>query len=102
MHTTHDYVTKEPKLWIIHNPDFSGEVYVRWKWFDDGQEQTLEWVVDDGEELLSGNFQGNSFFTLFDTGKKLGQVPPWVVGRAVSVAIRYHMRSKIVGFVEQF
>jgi hypothetical protein len=98
-HTTYDYVNGDPRLWIIHNGDWSGECEVRWTWFDDGQEQTLEWKVD-GEELLTGNIQSASFFTLFDNDKKMGQVPLWVVGRAVQLAVRTILSRKVVSFVE--
>jgi len=95
-HTTRDYVNGDPELWIIHNGDWSGECEVRWK--VDGK--TYEWKVD-GDELLTGNIQGaGPFYTEFDNDKKLGQIPPCIVGRAVQLAVRTVLNRKVVSFVE--
>jgi hypothetical protein len=103
MHTSKDYITKEgPKLWIHHNSDFSGECYVNWE-IKAGEGHglfTFEWKVS-GEELLTGNFKGTQLFTKNNESKPEGEVPHWVMGRAVATALRVHLTRQMVSFVEQ-
>jgi len=95
MHTTHDHMTKEPKLWLIHNSDFSGEVEVHWTIKGSEKDFSYVWRVPMGEDLLTGNIIGTQI-----EDNTCAPVPAWVIARAVATALHHHLTMKIVSFVE--
>jgi len=102
MRTSPDYINKgpnDPELWVIHNTDFSGVAYVGWTIKGSDQEFSYEWEVSNGKDLLSGNLVGTQFCRNRDDGKAL-EVPRWVIGRAVQVAVRHQLTRQMVNFVE--
>lgn len=95
MHTSPDYITKEPELWVIHNSDFSGEAFVGWTIKGADKEFTYQWRVPNGKDLLTGNLIGTPL-----EDNTAAPVPTWVVARAVATALRHQLLRQIVGYVE--
>lgn len=96
MHTTEYPFKGRPRLWIHHNSDFSGDVYVNWQ--DNKDSPVYVWTVQIGTELLTGDFVYSAATYLRDSALTL--VPAWVIGRAVTTSVQYALTSKIVKFVE--
>lgn len=98
MHTTHDYRNNEkpdsPKLWIIHNSDWSGICYVTWTIKGREKEFTYTWNVD-GDMLLSGVIMGTQ------VDNTAAPVPIWVIGRAVALAVHTMLIKNIISYMEQ-
>lgn len=95
MHTTEYTFKNRPRLWVIHNHDFVGGVYVHWQ---EGQSPIQVWTVSFGRELLTGDFVFSPVTYLHDG--KITPVPAWVIGRSVTTAVQFALTSKIVNFVE--
>lgn len=97
MHTT-EYKIKgsAARVWVIHNSDFSGETFVGWSVQDDAPK--FEWTLTEGRHLLSGNFMGAQ---LYKHDGESQPVPHWVIGRAVAIAVRRYITSKVISHAEQ-
>jgi hypothetical protein len=98
MHSTRDWIAPNSSnaITIHHNADWSGEVYVEFSL----QERALtrvRWILS-GKGLLTGTIPDRVL--AHDDARRTYEVPASVIARAVALANRSYLSSKVIRFGE--
>ena len=85
---------------IMVNSDWSGDAIVTARisgLYVGGGEELFEWIVKPADVLLSGNLGLHHTFQALKAGN---DVPPWLVARAVALAVRSKIQDELSELIE--